>query len=77
MLCMIFSNVAFAEEPILADKSVIFVIDTSGSMKSNDPDRLAVDSISQFYLFSAVRLQGRIGCVQCTGWGSASSSGGS
>lgn len=48
ILCMIFSNIAFAEGSILADKSVIFVIDTSGSMKSNDPDRLAVDSISQF-----------------------------
>lgn len=28
-------------------KEVVFVLDTSGSMKSNDPDRLAIDSIAQ------------------------------
>lgn len=71
MLCMIFSNVAFAEEPILADKSVIFVIDTSGSMKSNDPDRLAVDSISQFiyslpsdYKAGLVAYSAQVGVLQ-------------
>lgn len=28
-------------------KEVVFVLDTSGSMKSNDPNRLAIDSIAQ------------------------------
>lgn len=29
------------------DKAIIFLLDTSGSMKSNDPNRLAIDSIAQ------------------------------
>jgi len=68
---MIFSQVAFAEGSISADKSVIFVIDTSGSMKSNDPDRLAVDSISQFiyslpsdYKAGLVAYSAQVGVLQ-------------
>lgn len=71
ILCMIFSQVAFAKGSISADKSVIFVIDTSGSMKSNDPDRLAVDSISQFiyslpsdYKAGLVAYSAQVGVLQ-------------
>lgn len=71
ILCMIFSQVVFAEGSISADKSVIFVIDTSGSMKSNDPDRLAVDSISQFiyslpsdYKAGLVAYSAQVGVLQ-------------
>lgn len=71
ILCMMFSRIVFAEEALSADKSVIFVIDTSGSMKSNDSDRLAVDSISQFiyslpsnYKAGLVAYSAQVGVLQ-------------
>lgn len=39
-------TIVYAYE-LTEDKTVIFVIDTSGSMQSNDPDRIAIDSIAQ------------------------------
>lgn len=36
-----------AQESQSEDKAVVFLLDVSGSMKSNDPERLAVDSIAQ------------------------------
>ena len=36
-----------AREEQSLEKSVIFLLDTSGSMKTNDPERLALDSIAQ------------------------------
>lgn len=45
-----FCNTSFAivhAYELTEDKTVIFVIDTSGSMQSNDPDRIAIDSIAQ------------------------------
>lgn len=36
-----------ASDRSISDKEVIFVLDASGSMKTNDPDRLAIDSIAQ------------------------------
>lgn len=36
-----------AQESQNEDRSVVFLLDVSGSMKSNDPERLAVDSIAQ------------------------------
>lgn len=38
---------ALAQEEQTAEKSVIILLDTSGSMKTNDPDRLVLDSITQ------------------------------
>lgn len=40
-----FSSVVLAQEP--EQKAVIFMLDSSGSMKTNDPNRLAIDSIAQ------------------------------
>ncbi len=37
-----------AKEEQTTEKSVIILLDTSGSMKTNDPDRLVLDSIAQF-----------------------------
>lgn len=51
LLCMISLlavRTAEAEELWPDGTAVIFVIDTSGSMQANDPDRIAVDSIEQF-----------------------------
>ncbi len=38
---------ALAKEEQTTGKSVIFLLDTSGSMKTNDPDRLVLDSMAQ------------------------------
>ncbi len=38
---------ALAEEEQTAEKAVIILLDTSGSMKTNDPERLVPDSITQ------------------------------
>lgn len=38
---------SFAANEQTAGKEVVFVLDSSGSMKSNDPNRLAIDSIAQ------------------------------
>ena len=47
ILVMSLSFPAYAQEQVDEDKSIIFLLDTSGSMKTNDPDRLAIDSIAQ------------------------------
>ena len=46
MLCNTSFVIVHAYE-LTEDKTVIFVIDTSGSMQSNDPNRIAIDSIAQ------------------------------
>lgn len=38
---------AFASETQTSNKAIVFVLDASGSMKTNDPNRLAIDSIAQ------------------------------
>lgn len=47
ILIISFQCPVYAREQSFEDKSVIFLLDTSGSMKTNDPDRLAIDSIAQ------------------------------
>lgn len=37
----------YASDTTISDKEVVFVLDASGSMKTNDPNRLAIDSIAQ------------------------------
>jgi len=44
---ILFCCPVYAREQSYENKSVIFLLDTSGSMKTNDPDRLAIDSIAQ------------------------------
>jgi len=41
------SITVLASETQVSDKSIVFVLDASGSMKTNDPNRLAIDSIAQ------------------------------
>ena len=36
-----------AQDMVQMNKRVVFLLDTSGSMKTNDPDQLAIDSIAQ------------------------------
>lgn len=38
----------YAENPAGTEKAVVFLLDASGSMKTNDPNRYAIDSIAQF-----------------------------
>lgn len=47
LLILIFGISAQAREEQSQEKAVIFLLDTSGSMKTNDPERLALDSIAQ------------------------------
>lgn len=61
LACMIFQQSVHAEEAPDTGKAVIFVIDTSGSMQANDPDRLAVDSIAQ--LIYSLPTDYRVGLV--------------
>lgn len=44
---MTFGFPVHAEEKINTEKAVVFLLDASGSMKSNDSKRLAIDSIAQ------------------------------
>ena len=37
----------YAEDPIETQKAVVFLLDVSGSMKTNDPSRYAIDGIAQ------------------------------
>lgn len=41
------SFAAFASDTQTSEHGIVFVLDASGSMKSNDPNRLAIDSIAQ------------------------------
>lgn len=47
ILSVCFSVRVAAEEQPNKEKAIVFVLDASGSMKSNDPERLAIDSIAQ------------------------------
>lgn len=47
ILILLLSMPVCAQEAQNGDKSVVFLLDVSGSMKSNDPERLAVDGIAQ------------------------------
>ncbi len=38
----------YAEDTIKTQKAVVFLLDVSGSMKTNDPNRYAIDGIAQF-----------------------------
>lgn len=38
----------YAEDTTGTEKAVVFLLDASGSMKTNDPNRYAIDSIAQF-----------------------------
>ena len=38
----------YAEDAAGTEKAVVFLLDVSGSMKTNDPNRYAIDSIAQF-----------------------------
>lgn len=38
----------YAKESVSKDKAVVFLLDASGSMNTNDRERLAIDSIAQF-----------------------------
>lgn len=38
----------YAEDTTGTDKAVVFLLDASGSMKANDPNRYVIDSIAQF-----------------------------
>jgi Ca-activated chloride channel family protein len=47
-LCFVFSGSASAADNTNPDqKAVVFLLDASGSMKTNDPQRYAIDSIAQ------------------------------
>lgn len=47
-LCLLFSQSVYASENRGMDKkAIIFLLDASGSMKTNDPQKYAVDSIAQ------------------------------
>lgn len=46
-LIVSFCSNTYALEKGNDDKAIVFALDTSGSMKTNDPDRLAIDSIMQ------------------------------
>ena len=54
-------TVPAAEQPASDTKSVIFLFDSSGSMKTNDKERLAIDSIAQ--LTYALPSDYRVGVV--------------
>lgn len=59
---LVMSFTAFADEQTVStDKSVIFLFDSSGSMKTNDANRLAIDSIAQ--LTYALPSDYRVGVV--------------
>lgn len=47
LLVLLFSSPVYAAESSDDDRSIIFLLDTSSSMKTNDPERLAIDSIAQ------------------------------
>lgn len=48
ILCLLFPYTACAKENTNSNsKAVVFVLDASGSMKTNDPQRYAIDSIAQ------------------------------
>lgn len=48
ILCLLFSQSVYASENHGMDKkAIIFLLDASGSMKTNDPQKYAVDSIAQ------------------------------
>ena len=48
LLCLTVPLPASAFEPEASDtKEVVFLLDASGSMKTNDPNRYAIDSIAQ------------------------------
>lgn len=47
VLLLVFSSPVYAKESSGNDKAVIFLLDASSSMKTNDPKRLAIDSIAQ------------------------------
>ncbi len=61
ILVMSLSFPAYAQEKADEDKSIIFLLDTSGSMKTNDPERLAIDSIAQ--LIYTLPTNYRVGLV--------------
>lgn len=56
---------AYAAEETGSDKAIIFLLDTSGSMKTNDPNRLAADSIAQ--LIYALPTDYKVGFVAYSG----------
>jgi hypothetical protein len=48
ILCLLFSQSVYASENHGMDKkAIVFLLDASGSMKTNDPQKYAVDSIAQ------------------------------
>lgn len=54
-------TVVFANFDPPKEKAVVFVLDASGSMKTNDPERLALDSIAQ--LIYSLPSEYRVGIV--------------
>ncbi len=48
VLFILLPGLAEAKEPLPSEKEVVFVLDASGSMRTNDPKRLAIDGIAQF-----------------------------
>lgn len=54
-------TVAFANNDPPKEKAVVFVLDASGSMKTNDPERLALDSMAQ--LIYSLPSEYRVGIV--------------
>lgn len=47
LLALLLSSPVYAAEEPEDDKAIIFLLDASSSMKTNDPKRLAIDSIAQ------------------------------
>lgn len=48
ILCLVFPQLVYASEDLKTDnKAIVFLLDASGSMKTNDPQKYAVDSIAQ------------------------------
>lgn len=46
-LVLVFSSPIYAAENSADEKAIVFLLDASSSMKTNDPERLAIDSIAQ------------------------------
>ena len=61
-LIVSFCSNTYALEKGNDDKAIVFALDISGSMKTNDPDRLAIDSIMQM-MYTPLRF-----CEQTNMW---------
>lgn len=61
ILAISMNSPIYAKEPGNGEKAIIFLLDTSGSMKTNDPEGLAIDSIAQ--LIYTLPTNYRVGLV--------------